>query len=426
MDHNLTPSLFPAKAGANLGILTGNYSTSVDTGTGEIVFFTSNGRETKLVETVASTRNRRYAAKKVVEILLPDSRVSRVCGKCGRFEKNDSAKLPNAVKIKKNLETGQCHVTNLASCGSVWLCPICAPKVSTFRRAELSLALSGAKKLGWNVHLVTLTIPHGIDSDLLLLNQQMNSALKLLSQGRNSISQNMKNSGFNLHGYIRARENTVSIRNGHHPHFHILVFSDCSKDYLLNLYSTLWIKACLSVGLPAPSLKHGIDVRDGFDADEYVSKWGIEFEMTTGHTKQSRKGYTPFQLLNVISEGGAEDMPVELAKKFFLSYASAFKGQRQLHWSCGLRNKLSLVEGCETLNNKKSDEQIANEDSIIEMVEIRELSKTEVSAIAFYHAWGFVLQIAEENEKQLNNIISGYLNRYLDFIDKRRPCHFNS
>ncbi len=91
-----------------------------------------------------------------------------------------------------------------------------------------------------------------------------------------------------------------------------------------------------------------------------------------------------------------------------------------------MRKKLSLVDGCSSLANNKTDEQIANDDSLLEMIEVRELTKTEVSSIAFYHAWGFVLQVAEDNPKMLDVIITGYQNRYLDFLDKRRPCRLNS
>jgi len=37
--------------------------------------------------------------------------------------------------------------------------------------------------------------------------------------------------------------------------------------------------------LPAPSMEHGLDLRDGKYADKYVSKWGIEHELTKGHVK---------------------------------------------------------------------------------------------------------------------------------------------
>ena len=47
-----------------------------------------------------------------------------------------------------------------------------------------------------------------------------------------------------------------------------------------------WQNCCKKAGLPIPSIEHGVDLQDGTFADEYVSKWGLEDEMTKGHTKK--------------------------------------------------------------------------------------------------------------------------------------------
>ena len=33
-------------------------------------------------------------------------------------------------------------------------------------------------------------------------------------------------------------------------------------------------------------MQHGLDLRNGYYAEQYVSKWGIEDEVTKGHTKR--------------------------------------------------------------------------------------------------------------------------------------------
>ena len=59
-------------------------------------------------------------------------------------------------------------------------------------------------------------------------------------------------------------------------------------------FAELWIKSCVRAGLNAPSMTHGLDLRDGTYADQYVSKWGIESELTKGHVKKGRNGgFTP-------------------------------------------------------------------------------------------------------------------------------------
>src|SRR5690606_3133154 len=98
---------------------------------------------------------------------------------------------------------------------------------------------------------------------------------------------------------IRSFELTYG-RNGWHPHFHILMFTDrfYQESGHTDTLTQLWIKSCIRAGLAAPSMEHGLDLRDGTYAEKYVSKWGLEQEMTKGHIKQGRNGsFTPFDLL---------------------------------------------------------------------------------------------------------------------------------
>ena len=55
----------------------------------------------------------------------------RVC-KCG--------KVPTASKVKVNrhINSSKAHYSGLQTCGSVWVCPVCASKTSEKRRLELS------------------------------------------------------------------------------------------------------------------------------------------------------------------------------------------------------------------------------------------------------------------------------------------------
>ena len=49
-------------------------------------------------------------------------------------------------------------------------------------------------------------------------------------------------------------------------------------------------------GLGSPSFQHGIDLRDGSFANNYVAKWGLEDEMTKGHIKKGKAGGDAFRL----------------------------------------------------------------------------------------------------------------------------------
>jgi hypothetical protein len=72
------------------------------------------------------------------------------------------------------------------------------------------------------------------------------------------------------------------------------------------------------------------DDKDG--AAEYVSKWGLEHELTRSDLKKSRfGGRTPFQLLKLSMEGDPE------AGRAFVEYSEAFHGRPQLLWTNGLK-----------------------------------------------------------------------------------------
>ena len=103
-------------------------------------------------------------------------------------------------------------------------------------------------------------------------------------------------------------------------------------------------------GLGSPSFQHGIDLRDGSFANNYVAKWGLEDEMTKGHIKKGKAGgETPFDLLRAV----LADKEDKQAAALFAEFAKAFKGKRQLSWSNGLKAKFNLVE--------KNDEELAAE-----------------------------------------------------------------
>ena len=102
-------------------------------------------------------------------------------------------------------------------------------------------------------------------------------------------------------GQIRALEVTHGRKsgsnNGWHPHYHVLQFGGVGVDLALfepaqmtdwqvRLYLR-WANACKLAGLGEPSYLHGLKLDNGEKAGEYVSKWGLEDEMTKGHTRRN-------------------------------------------------------------------------------------------------------------------------------------------
>jgi hypothetical protein len=121
------------------------------------------------------------------------------------------------------------------------------------------------------------------------------------------------------------------------------------KDWEARLYLR-WAAYCQKAGLGTPSYAHGIKLDDGTQAAKYVTKWGLEDEMTKGHSKKAKAGgETPFDLLrSALADAGDVQ-----ARALFQEFADCFKGKRQLSWSNGLKARFNQVE--------KTDEELAAE-----------------------------------------------------------------
>jgi hypothetical protein len=92
--------------------------------------------------------------------------------------------------------------------------------------------------------------------------------------------------------------------------------------------------------LGEPSFAHGLKLDDGSKAAKYVSKWGLEDEMTKGHTKKANHGETPFDFLRAYLVDSTDKQAGVLFKEF----AETFKGKRQLFWSPGLKKRYAIGE----------------------------------------------------------------------------------
>jgi hypothetical protein len=184
--------------GAPLGIYAKNYSSTVKQA------FSETGRQ--------QSRAERYALKSVVGRLLPESRTS----KCMRWQ------VPGqSAKVHLSTEHRRAFYSGLQVCASVWACPVCAAKISERRRVDLVSAIATAKAMSLQVHLLTLTVPHGLGDDVNIVLSRILEAWKKTTQGR--VGQGIREA-FQIRGMIRALEVTHG-KNGFHPHLHVLVFT---------------------------------------------------------------------------------------------------------------------------------------------------------------------------------------------------------
>jgi len=217
---------------------------------------------------------------------------------------------------------------------------------------------------------------------------------------------------------IRALEVTVG-ENGWHPHFHILIFHSLylSDEQLISLESLLlsfWQKSCRSAGLNIPN-EHGLKLQDGSWADKYVSKWGLEHEMTKSISKNSKTGYSPFDLLRVIDgtyTGDGIPMTSDTASMLYREYASAIHARRQLVWSDGLRDRLSLPP-LKSDDDLFVDELTGEIGSSSEWETLITISPSVWHIVVKYHKQWDILQVAQLGAHACHN----YLDNLFKFHD---------
>ncbi len=310
-------------------------SPKTDPNTGEIT--AEGGSQNPMMGRV-----QRFILQSVARKFLPKSRTD----KCLRLRQGSKQ-----IQVWQSVEHKTTSYSGLQTCGSVWACPVCSAKIAERRRVEIIAAMAAHKAAGGVVNMLTLTAPHQRSDKLVDLLEKQAVALKFFFKDW-SVKKVFKEMG--VVGQIRALEVThgrlSASNNGWHPHYHILQFAGLGVgvvafdripmlDWSTRLY-TRWAACCVRAGLGEPSFAHGLKLDDGSKAAKYVSKWGLEDEMTKGHTKKALHGETPFDFLRSY----LADSKDKQAGALFKEFAETFKGKRQLYWSAGLKKRYAIGE----------------------------------------------------------------------------------
>ena len=311
--------------------------------------------------------------------LLPRERVCNCLKK--RIDKHKDR------EVKYNESRKKAHWANVQRCGSVWTCPVCAKQITEKRRSELEKGLNQWKTVHkGSVLLLTLTFSHSINESLKSLLERQKRAYKRFCENTRVVNL-MRLMG--VQHKVKGFEVTYG-RNGWHPHNHILLLTENVvedfKQYQAEL-AQIWINCCTKSGLNAPSMEHGLDIRDGTYAQKYVSKWGLEHELTKGHVKKGRNGgLTPFDLL-VYSMIDA-DIDGRSVASLWQEFAISTKGARQLVWSRGLKKILEIEE--------KTDEELA-EETEQEAISLRTVDDFAFSLLCTYQQRHVFLRCLERD-----------------------------
>ncbi len=273
----------------------------------------------------------------------------------------------NQVAVMRPVvEGGKSFFKNIFACGSRWVCPLCAAKITQRDRNQLvAVNKIHQDQFGKNsVLFFTFTFPHTRHDDLFDLLDKLAIAKKHFFDDRRYKEIFIQQ--YQCIGHVDALETTHGRANGWHPHVHAIYYfernirKDCFDDIHEFLFP-VWRDACVFAGFPAPSPQYGFHLQDGAFAAAYVAKWGVEDELVDGtsqrssewrmedeltksHIKKAKLGVdgtpqrSPFQLLDSFIEGDI------YAGVLFQEFAQAFKGRSQLHWSKGLKKRFNVEE----------------------------------------------------------------------------------
>lgn len=251
---------------------------------------------------------------------------------------------------------------DVATCGSVWACPVCATVIQNRRRPEVQHVVDWAYAQGYQVTMITFTFPHrAFDRLKLMLNSQA-EAFKTLRQG--SPWQRFRER-HGLVGFVRSLENTHGA-NGWHPHTHELWITKgltvAKRSTFEDVIRRRWRISCIKAGLLDETSKsqlfafdlHAVDIRYDVSTSDYLvkqdnsRKWGVDSEMTAQASKKAPDGVTPTVHPH---EFLIRQQPGDDAR--YREYVTGMHGKRQLYWSQGLKDLCGLKD--------VTDEEIAKE-----------------------------------------------------------------
>lgn len=330
-------------------------------------------------------REKRYRIQKFLQKNRIPGKQKCTCGKnhASVFDCPDCIKPGNRVctcgqpigdyiTIKKNPDHGNINAAGVATCGSVWACPVCRAKIVNRRAKELNELYEKGKKLGWEFYLLTFTVPHEFKDNLAELygSSQLRTGLSgAITRFRQSRvwSKDFKKS-MEYIGDQRSVEITYGLKNGFHPHVHMIFFGkkNIPVKYWTEKFLKQWQKSCIKSGLGKPN-EHGVQM-DYVQSPEmvtYLSKWSVGAELSSDAAKKAKgRNYSIAALeLMLVDERrrGVEGLSLERISGILRAYYSAMHGQKQLQAG-------GLNTGWEDLiySDDLTDEQISSEELVDE------------------------------------------------------------
>ena len=300
-----------------------------------------------------SRRDRRYMLRSVLWTFSDLARLH----KCGR------TRVTGFVGVRYS--GGGAGFAGLASCGSVWACPVCSAKILARRSLEIGVGLLTWESDGGRLVMGTLTMRHHKGHRLSQEWDALGSAWANVMRSRVWTKWLAR---LGSPGLVRVVEVTYGA-NGWHVHLHfVLLVAGTTTHELVSEFSAWvtakWSRALVLAGMPG-ALVRGQDVHlvRGVEAATEVGQYlvkssaygsaeslGRELMGTWSKTARSPHGTEPaWSLAEDFGRSGEADL-----LDLWNEYERGSKGKRQCTWSKGLRDLLAV--GAEI-----SDEDVAAE-----------------------------------------------------------------
>ena len=278
--------------------------------------------------------------------------------------------------------------SGLATCGSVWACPVCSAKVANERQSDIETVVNEHMARGGDVAMLTLTMRHRKGQPLAKLwKEGVAAGWKAATNGA-GWKRDKEEHGVNH--YVRVVEVTHG-DNGWHVHVHALLlgenFQDSAKlKQLGQRMFARWSVKLQRQGFAAPiEDKGGLKIqriapgkeaanaladyftKAGMDPDvEWSDRYAdaraeaknaremahkVSMEAARSDLKEAKHGNrTPWGILSdFLKTGDMADLDL------WHEYEAGSKGKRQVVWSRGCREEYGLGQ-------ERTDEEVAEEE----------------------------------------------------------------
>ena len=277
--------------------------------------------------------------------------------------------LNSSIQVKMG-ENKKAFFHGYMTCNNNWLCPVCSKRIAYLRGLEVLKAGQWALANGYSLAMITLTNQHTRRMLPALCVDIQLSALKLFrvkaKRWLNEVSIGRITGNEILHG-----------ENGCHFHSHILLILKNGCTISADLEKKLrcaWADSLIKSGLKGSSVKvlskKAMDIQLDCSVSSYISKWGVDKEITASVSKQGHG----ISLFEVFASGDYST---------FFKYAMAFSPKRnrgihqqiyKLRWSY----KLKELVGLKSYNDSEIQEDYAKESILVAVIGVE--------------AWGYICE----------------------------------